>query len=888
MNSEESVTDLLAKIKEWTVDEVKEKIDEVVPVLVISLECSEKSVTLQAVQVLLGSCLQCLSVNNAENVLLQYALPTVRHIFAEALEGVQLILASSEDGDQLVDSLVSLLQVCIEMLKCLEITLQYIISQGNVDAFVVPSVPRMVIAVLQESFKHCQKSESTYGSVLHLISEVLMELFNKSHEVLLNFLAVLSENLQFNCIFEDEVTLLTEVLESFGYLCEHMKGLGVKVLADSWKGYILLVEKYSKDLKPYLNVTAPIKFLVQEIAEFSDSVMNVQNEYDKPDIIKNLKVTSFELKLILKLCESYAGYLSDSYTDLFHLLITLHRLSPHFLLWKKVPTGITEEIERYLSIGADPLLSHLLEDRCFVQEFFVQIETVSEDADLPGFIGLSVGIMKKLTHCEHSTRTLWLSEDSGNNLLRVIFSKLETCHSVLSSAIRIPATVPNGELPKLLDVYETILIHIAAVIVTTPVSEFASVETLLFENIFKHDFWRALLAGDVWCIVARYGSPDLCLHHLMLLVDMLKLLDWSSGYRPEVVQIMSLIKRLYPLLPEKHKAQMIQSYPLPENIVLWCVLQPSSAVTDASTMDVAKETMQLIEEFKQGSLSSDKYKKMLYLLSAAPHLLDDQISKSSNIPLIIKMTELWKCTTSLDDDDKMNNTKSFSIMKLLKALVIATSKLIVNANNAHVLLILNGLKEVAEKGSSAMKLQILPVLRALASKTLDCDVNQPKVCFDIGVLFGTLMQDESSIVRQASLDVFAYFAYVTKHEQIVINSVSRSNVLQSHVAMFLKKQFAKVNKLNAKDINEYLNSQKNVQFCHKCKKTELFEDVAEEKTEQKAKKPKIDQCSQNVSEVLDRIEADTALIVNMLDEDSLPEIARTKVVSIMAQLEGLL
>ncbi|XP_049813395.1 uncharacterized protein C1orf112 homolog isoform X2 [Schistocerca nitens] len=812
MNSEESVTDLLAKIKEWTVDEVKEKIDEVVPVLVSTLECSEKSVTLQAVQVLLGSCLQCLSVNNAENVLLQYALPTVRHIFAEALEGVQLILASSEDEDQIVDSLVSLLQVCIEMLKCLEITLQYIISQGNVDAFVVPSVPRMVIAVLQESFKHCQKSESTYGSVLHLISEVLMELFNKSHDVLLNFLAVLSENLQFNCIFEDEVTLLTEVLESFGYLCEHMKGLGVKVLADSWKGYILLVEKYSKDLKPYLNVTAPIKFLVQEIAEFSDSVMNVQNEYDKPDIIKNLKVTSFELKLILKLCESYAGYLSDSYTDLFHLLITLHRLSPHFLLWKKVPTGITEEIERYLSIGADPLLSHLLEDRCFVQEFFQQIETVREDEDLPGFIGLSVGIMKKLTHCEHSARTLWLSEDSGNNLLRVIFSKLDTCHSVLSSAIRIPATVPNGELPKLLDVYETILIHIAAVIVTTPVSEFASVETLLFENIFKHDFWRALLAGDVWCIVARYGSPDLCLHHLMLLVDMLKLLDWSSGYRPEVVQIISLIKRLYPLLPEKHKAQIIQSYPLPENIVLWCVLQPSSAVADTSTTGVAKETMQLIEEFKQGSLSSDKYKKM----------------------------------------------------------------------------ILNGLKEIAEKGSSAMKLQILPVLRALASKTLDCDVNQPKVCFDIGVLFGTLMQDESSIVRQASLDVFAYFAYVTKHEQIVINSVSRSNVLQSHVAMFLKKQLAKFNKLNAKDINEYLNSQKNVQFCHKCKKTELFEDVTEEKAEQKAKKPKIDQCSQNVSEALDRIEADTALIVNMLDEDSLPEIARTKVVSIMAQLEGLL
>lgn len=42
---------------------------------------------------------------------------------------------------------------------------------------------------------------------------------------------------------------------------------GVKAMADSWKGYISLTEKYSKDLKPYLNIAAPIKFLATDVVK---------------------------------------------------------------------------------------------------------------------------------------------------------------------------------------------------------------------------------------------------------------------------------------------------------------------------------------------------------------------------------------------------------------------------------------------------------------------------------------------------------------------------------------------------------------------------------------------------------------------------------------------
>jgi len=49
-----------------------------------------------------------------------------------------------------------------------------------------------------------------YGTLFQAFGEVLTSLFQKSHELQLHFLEVVSENLQFKCTFEDELTLLTE------------------------------------------------------------------------------------------------------------------------------------------------------------------------------------------------------------------------------------------------------------------------------------------------------------------------------------------------------------------------------------------------------------------------------------------------------------------------------------------------------------------------------------------------------------------------------------------------------------------------------------------------------------------------------------------------------
>jgi len=53
-------------------------------------------------------------------------------------------------------------------------------------------------------------SENVYGTLFQAVSDAVMALFQKSSELQLHFLEVVSENLQFNCVYEDELVQLTE------------------------------------------------------------------------------------------------------------------------------------------------------------------------------------------------------------------------------------------------------------------------------------------------------------------------------------------------------------------------------------------------------------------------------------------------------------------------------------------------------------------------------------------------------------------------------------------------------------------------------------------------------------------------------------------------------
>ena len=53
-------------------------------------------------------------------------------------------------------------------------------------------------------------SEKIYGTLFPAVSEMITMFFQRTHELQLKFLKLITENLHFDCMLEDELVLLIE------------------------------------------------------------------------------------------------------------------------------------------------------------------------------------------------------------------------------------------------------------------------------------------------------------------------------------------------------------------------------------------------------------------------------------------------------------------------------------------------------------------------------------------------------------------------------------------------------------------------------------------------------------------------------------------------------
>lgn len=163
---------------------------------------------------------------------------------------------------------------------------------------------------------------------------------------------------------------------------------------------------------------------------FTIILFSLQGGREKTTLSWSLKIGGFNLKLIIKLCKLYAGYLGDCHKELCTLLVTLHSYSQVYLQTKSVPRKILEDVERHLTIGADPLLTCLVGEIQFIDQFF-EMDLTSQETKKKrlGLLLLSTSILKKLLQCDTTIRDMWQNND--RNILSVIFKLLDNCKYVI-------------------------------------------------------------------------------------------------------------------------------------------------------------------------------------------------------------------------------------------------------------------------------------------------------------------------------------------------------------------------------------------------------------------------------------------------------------------------
>lgn len=76
-------------------------------------------------------------------------------------------------------------------------------------------------------------------------------------------------------------------------------------------------------------------------------------------------------------------------------------------------------------------------------------------------------------------------------------------HVEMNWDLQFPGVGHSDEPERMTDLYETIVTYVGGFILSASVQEFALVEQILLESIMQPAVWRALLAMDIWCIMAR-------------------------------------------------------------------------------------------------------------------------------------------------------------------------------------------------------------------------------------------------------------------------------------------------------------------------------------------------------------------------------------------------
>jgi len=76
-------------------------------------------------------------------------------------------------------------------------------------------------------------------------------------------------------------------------------------------------------------------------------------------------------------------------------------------------------------------------------------------------------------------------------------------HYELVSNLKFQSVLIPGKQKRFTDLYEHVLVNTTVFFLLSNSKEFPNVEKILLKNILQTNPWPALLAMDVWCVLAR-------------------------------------------------------------------------------------------------------------------------------------------------------------------------------------------------------------------------------------------------------------------------------------------------------------------------------------------------------------------------------------------------
>ncbi|XP_014411476.2 uncharacterized protein C1orf112 homolog isoform X2 [Camelus ferus] len=793
----------LEEISSWPKELCRRELPSVLPRLLSMYQNSDGWIEhIQILKIIVEMFLPHMNHLTLEQTFFSQVLPKTVKLFDDMMyELTSQARGLSSQNLEIQTTLRNILQTMVQLLGALTGCVQHVCAtQESVILENIHSLPSSVLRVIKSTFVHCKNSESVYSGHLHLVSDLLQALFKEAYSLQKQLMELLDMVCMDPLVDEnDDILNMVVVIHSLLDICSIISSMDHAFHANTWKFIIKQSLKHQSVIKSQLKHKDIITSLCEDTLFSFHSCLQLAEQLVQPHaqdnadyrlFQKTLKLCRFFANSLLHYTKEFLPFLSDSCCTLHQLYLQIHSKFPPSLYAARISKAQQEEIAGAFLVTLDPLISQLLTFQPFVQVVLDSRLELPCELQFPHCL-LLVVIMDKLPSQPEAVQALWCADSQVSgattrvSLLKGIFSSFEQCSGELSLPVCLQGVRSKGQAEAAVTLYQHVCVHLCAFITSFHPSLFPELDTALLDAVLSANMITSLLAMDAWCFLARYGTAELCAHHVTIVAHLIKS---CPGECYQLTNLAILLKRLFFFMAPPHQVEFIQKFSPkePGNLLLWQYISFQALPADLrrqTAREVSRVCTAQCREWLGSSRTVGELESLNTVLSALLTVCSsagEALDSGQQTAVMEVGSQLWALLNIKLVTGQPYVQQTLSLLLPLLGFFIQT-------------LDLQLISQVVTLQTSLLKLEPpdhvrLAVLDFVSSvgKLFIPQAMQDKILPSLSSIFASLLADRNWLLEQHTLEAFTQFAEGTNQEEIVPLCLS-SEETKNKVVSFLEK-----------------------------------------------------------------------------------------------------
>ncbi|XP_030351512.1 uncharacterized protein C1orf112 homolog isoform X3 [Strigops habroptila] len=695
----------------------------------------------------------------------------------------------------------NLLQTLVQLLETLTGCVRYVCTlQECVPLESIRTLPASVLYVIKNTFTHCKDSESVYCGHLHLISDLLQAMFKETYSLQKQLMELLDTISMGSASTEDNITDMVSVIHTVLEICSVISNMDHALHANTWKFIIKQSLKHHSLLQCHLKHSDILSGLCNDTLLSFHSCLQLAEQMKMSEIQegtdlrlfqKTVKLCRFFANSLVHYTKEFLSFFSDSCSRLHQLFLQIYSKFPPSLYAPEISEVHRDEISRVFLVALDPLISQLLPFRPFMEHVLSEKLGLPPEQQLPQCLIL-ITIMDKLSSQPEEVQTLW-NTGKSLSLFSALFFSFQQCSGELSLPVCLPEVISTGQLAVPITLYHYVCVHLCSFIASTLPSHFPQLEYALLDAVLGSSMITSLLAMDSWCFLARYGTAELCAHHVAVIAHLMhcpliliQIKSWPSDcYQVSALGV--LLRRMLFLMAPDHQVEFAHKF-VPEeveNLAVWQHISLKALNPDLRKRVACQLCVAGLAQCRRwlnsrralGELRS--VNTALSVLLAACSFADDTLEAELQASVLGVLGQFWTFLQAkqVSDEPCLQQTLCL-LLHLLEFFIQALDAQLI----MQVFAIQSSLFQLDPPDH--VRLAMVDFLSSMGKVFIPQEA-QRQVVPQLSCVFASLLADQTWLIHQHALEAFTHFAEETSHEDIVplcLNSEETKNKVVSFLA----------------------------------------------------------------------------------------------------------